>query len=110
MRNLNTKDTLKALAIFKKVGYQDFLKKLVKITDQDEQGTFLVGTILDTLADNETQESLFNFLSGPYEMTPQEVGNLPLDKQIEMIKELINSEENKKVIKTFTSALGSLMR
>lgn len=94
MRKLNTQDTFKALRLITKSKLKDKLTEIVKnISENGYDSLENVGiegimTVLETLTETSSEQLLYEVLSGPYEMTAKEVGELPLDEQIQKLSEL----------------------
>ena len=113
MRKLNSHDLFSASRVLGTLGYKQVIQQIYnevhKGIPQDEMGMLVIGTILDAVSSDErVEEAFFNFVSGPFEMKPQEVKELSPSDLITKLKELINGED-KETWKSFMSSLVSLM-
>jgi hypothetical protein len=97
MRKLKTSDIpafcrcLKAIGIKSEI--ESITKKADNIKDAWAQGFELIYNIFDKATEVNGEKELYKFLSGPFEMTAQEVENLEISVFFDMIKQLA-SENN----------------
>ena len=83
MRKLKTSDipalcrTLKHLGVKEKV--RDIAQETSNVKDAWEKGFDLVWNIFDLATEVSGEKHLYEFLAGPFEMTPDEVESLELD-------------------------------
>lgn len=90
MRGLKTKDIKPALKLVRKMNVGEKIKDIVKTTnDLDSAGVEIVGLILATYTDTEgAEEALMEFLSGPFEMSSNDVLELNLEELLAGIKDI----------------------
>ena len=116
MRKLNTADVFAAARIVKEAGLKDSLLDIMQDIDRkkasEKEVDFLeVGfegffAILETVSTKNMEQKLYEFLSGPFEIEPAQVGALELEELFEMLKEL-NEVSN---LANFISGLSKLMQ
>lgn len=112
MRKLNTPDVFKAFRLLTKSGLKDKLQGIIDDVAKngfksiEDVGITGLMAAIETLTDEKCERLFYELLSGPYELTPQEVAELDLENQIEMLTKLY--EENN--LKSFFSALSGLMK
>lgn len=96
MRKLKTTDIPAFCRCIKKIGLKDRIKQIAeesnKIEDIWEKGFDLVWGIFDLATEQAGEAHLYEFLSGPFEMSPDEVADLDLDVLFTNLKQL--AEEN----------------
>ena len=118
MRTLKTTDVFGAMRVIKAAGVKDEIKRIAfewdnkkNITedDQREVGAELIFSIIDGLADKKSESLMYEFLAGPFEMQPEEIGNLDLKELIDKIKEL-GKLESPEGWKAFFKSLGDLIK
>ena len=103
MRRLTSEDTFRAIRLVKTAGIKDEIKKMAKVVEQmqkekkeidiEEIGCDFFFNIVDGMADEKTEALLYLFLSGPLEITPDEVRKMSLWDLSGKIKELIRFED-----------------
>ena len=81
MRNLNTADLFKAVRVIKTSGLREELKPLLDKAadgkaDVKNVGIDAIMTVVGTLAENGVERAMYEWLSGPFEMDPEEVAQL----------------------------------
>lgn len=96
MRKLKTADLFTGARMLKKLGLKEQAKQIAaqadKVQDIWAMGFDFVWAIFDAATDKGGEKLLYEFLAGPFEMTPEEVGELDLSDMIDRLKQL--AEEN----------------
>ena len=107
MRKLKTSDIPVLCRCVKRLGLKDEIKKIANEADTAKEafdkGFDLFWNLFDIATEKEGEIYLYEFLSGPFEMTPEEVRDLDMDILIENIKQLI-SENNLSAFFKFAAA------
>lgn len=104
MRALATKDVFGALRV---MGKMDLFKLLedakMDITKEnaEEKAKELLVKMLMNVTDPLCEKEMYKFLAGPMEMEAEEVENLPLDKMVDGIAQVVEMSDMKSF---FTSA------
>lgn len=99
MRKFKTKDVFKLARILKHADALDVFKQAYAIKPQndtpeelervqEQRGEIIIMGMFN-LADAQTEEAIYEFLGDVYGMTPDGVGELDLDEQIEKITKLM---------------------
>jgi len=111
MRKLNFSDLFATARVVRASGMRPELKKIIK--DFSVKGSFDIEdigmdgllTVLECLAERNAEEAIYIALSGPFEMTPDEVSSLSADELFDRFKQL--SEDND--IKGFFTSLSGIL-
>lgn len=110
MRKLKTSDIPAACRCLKKLGVKDRIQAIAQKSDSAkdawDQGFDLLWDVFDAATESDGEQQLYTFLSGPLEMTPEEVADLPIPDLIASLKEL--AEENDLTV--FFKSAGALMK
>lgn len=97
MRKLKTADIPVFCRCIKRLGLKDQIKELAlnaeKASDVWDFGFEFVWNLFDIATEKNGEEALYEFLAGPFEMTPEDVRDLDIDVLIHNVQQLI--EENK---------------
>lgn len=93
MRTLNTADIFTALRILNETGLKEQLTTVVIKAKEENQEVESVGKevtlkLFEFLLEQKTERKLYEFLSAPFEVTPEDVEKMPIDKLIENLEEL----------------------
>lgn len=103
MRKLNTSDVFSLARLIKEIGIKEDIKKLStsvnENTDVKEAGFDLIFTVIEKFAEKNSEPALYNFLSGPLEIDPEEVGKVELFTLVENILEIADIEKWKAFLK-----------
>lgn len=87
MRKLKTIDIPALCRSLKKLGLKEEFKKIAQeangMKDVWEKGFDLIWQLFDTATETNGEGVIYEFLAGPFEMTPEEVADLDLDILIE---------------------------
>lgn len=96
MRKLKTTDIPAFCRCLKKIGIKDRIKQIAeesnKIQDVWDKGFDLIWGIFDVATEQAGEKYLYEFLAGPFEVTPEEVADLDLDILFANLKQM--AEEN----------------
>lgn len=92
MRKLKTTDAIAFCRCIKRVGLKERIREITanadNVQDVVDQGFEILWSVLEAAAEPEGEASIYEFLSGPFEMTPKQVGNLDLDVLIANLRQL----------------------
>lgn len=99
MKKLNTKDVFKMARFLRNLDFkkeaETVLREADSIDDVFSDGYALIYAIFEKIVDKNAEEQFYEFLSGPYEMTAEEVGELSIGEQIKNIKQLAKENDLK---------------
>lgn len=111
MRKLKTTDIPVLCRTVKKLGLREKFKTIAmeSNTGKDvwDRGFDLIWDLFDAATEAEGEHALYEFLAGPFEMTPAEVGNLDLDVLFSNLQQMA-ADNNLLVF--FKSAAKLMMR
>ena len=115
MRQLKAKDLFPALRVVNKAGIRD---EIVRMADKVKEGGLKLDTreigvevvfnILGQAGEPAAEEAIFEFLAGPFEMTPAEIREMDLADLVENVKACVAL--NKDTLKPFFDSLAGLIR
>lgn len=110
MRRLQTQDVFKALRIITATGLKEDLKEIVQENEGNETITKDVGVdiifkILERVSGEKTEQAVYDFLSGPFEVTAEAVREMPVTDLMENIRKI----EDVGSWKTFFRSVSALM-
>lgn len=92
MRKLETGDVFAAARLVKKIGIKEKFKAIAEEAnnagDVFDKGYELIWDLFDSATDQQCEAEIYAFLSGPLEMTPEEVSHLPLDELFKSLQQL----------------------
>jgi hypothetical protein len=92
MRKLRTSDIPSLCRSIKKLGLKERFKNLAQeannATDVWDRGFDIIWDLFDAATETEGEVAIYEFLAGPFEMTPDEVRDLDLDVLISNMKQL----------------------
>lgn len=97
MRKLKTVDVFEALRLIQRSGLKDELVPLIERFAKAPESLERVGitgalTVIEVFADNKCERLIYTWLSGPFECTPEDVGEMELTQLADNLK--ILEEEN----------------
>lgn len=97
MRKLKTSDVPVLCRCLKKLGVKDQFKSIAKeantLQEAWDRGFDLIWNLFDVATEPEGEGAIYEFLAGPFEMTPAEVCDLDLDQLLDNLQQLA-SENN----------------
>ena len=109
MRKLKTTDIPAACRGIKKLGLKEQIKDIAQkantVKDVWAFGFDFIWEIFDIATEKHGEAVIYEFLAGPFEMTPEQVGDLDLDVLIANLKQL--ADENN-LAGFFKSAAASM--
>ncbi len=109
MRNLETGDVFAFVRLTKKIGLSQNLKDMILSKDSIQDltaesfGYDLIFLLFDVAAEENAEEEVYKFLSGPLEMEPEAIKKTDPIELMEMLKQVADVEKWKSF---FTSAAG----
>lgn len=110
MRKLKTSDIPSLCRSIKKLGLKEKFKTLAQEANSGQEawdrGFNLLWDLFDVATETEGESAIYDFLAGPFEMTPEEVRDLDLDVLITNVKQL--AEDNN--LTGFFRSAARLMR
>ena len=110
MRKLKTSDIPSLCRGLKKLGLKEEMKQIAQdaneMKDVWDKGFDLIWQLFDTATETNGESVIYEFLAGPFEMTPEEVADLDLDILIENCKQL--AQENN--LGAFFKSAAKLMK
>ena len=93
MRNLKTRDLPAFCRAVKKIGLKEQFRKIAMEADTVKDipvlGIDFVWELFDAATEQDGENALYDFLSGPFEMTAEEVADLDLDKLFDGLRQLV---------------------
>lgn len=109
MRKLETSDVFAFCRCIKKIGVKEHVRKIAQeadtVKDVWNKGFELMWELFDTATEKNGEAILYEFFSGPFEMTVDEVAHLHIDELINKLQQL--AEENNLTV-FFRSAAKSM--
>lgn len=92
MRKIGTQDIFAAMRIIKASGMKEELKPVIEKAARgdfalEDLGIEAVLTVIEAISGTSAEKAFYDFLSGPFEMTPGEVAVLPWDELLENLKQ-----------------------
>ena len=110
MRKLKTSDIPVLSRCLKKLGIKDQFRELALKSDNTadlwSNGFDFMWNLFDVATEKSGEHAIYEFLSGPFEMTPKQVADLDLDILIEHMQRLV--KENN--LGTFFNIAARLMK
>lgn len=92
MRKLETRDVFAFARLIKQVHLKEELKTLFsqqsESRDELEVGLNLLLSLIELFAEKEAEQLFYEFLSGPFELSPEEVSSMELFELIAKVKEI----------------------
>lgn len=103
MRKLNGEDLFNFARLIKKIGVKEELGNVAKNlngeTDLNKIGYEVIFSVLEKCIEKNTEDSLWDFLAGPFEMKAKEVQKIELFELVEKIFEIADVEKWKSFLK-----------
>lgn len=108
MRKLNTKDAFMMMRLLKKTGMRNMVLDMTSKAKETGESVEQIGlnaffAIMEAISDTENENTVYQFLSGPFEMEPEKIAELDLMTLFDNLKQLA-AENNLKSF--FTSVSG----
>lgn len=110
MRKLKTSDVFNMLRTIKKAGMKEELKPYFRLAaegklDIEDIGIETVLGLMEIMSEQRSEDAIYEFLAGPFEMDPKEVADLDLDNLINLLGQLAKEND----LKVFTKAVSGLI-
>lgn len=109
MRKLKTADILVFCRCVKRIGLKEQIRTIAQNADTAkdvwDNGFDFLWTLFDAATEKEGESAIYEFLAGPFEMTPKQVSELDLDVLMANLRQL--AEENN-LAGFFKTAAGSM--
>ena len=97
MRQLNTSDLFKAARLIRKMGIKEDLKKFAEginaDQNQEEVGIDMLMLIFERATDETSEQLIYEFLAGPFEVAPHEVKEMELFTMVESLFKVADIEK-----------------
>lgn len=110
MRKLKTSDIFEALRLIKKANIKEELRPVIALAAEGNLSVADIGiegllTIVEIFAAKNSEQAIYEFLAGPFEMTPEEVESLELMQLSEYLGALSENSD----LKSFFMALQGMI-
>lgn len=93
MRKLKTSDIPVLCRCVKKLGLKETIQAIAKDSDSMrdvwDKGFDLIWNLFDIATEQAGEMCIYEFLAGPFEMTPEEVRDLDMDILLENIQQMV---------------------
>lgn len=111
MRKLQPPDLFNAMRIIRKAGIKEELKPVIRLAASGEFSIQDVGiegilTIIETLAEKKSEQAIYEFISGPFEMTVKEIESMDLIQLAENLETLAKEND----LKLFFTLLAGFLK
>lgn len=111
MRPLNTADVFAAVRIIRASGMREELKQLIRRALESDSPAESVGIegfliIAEAMAEKKSEQAIYEFFSGPFELTSEGVAALPINQLLDNIAELLKGCNLKSFFKSVSGILG----
>lgn len=112
MRNLQTRDMFNAVRLIKNLNLKEDVRGVIlnatntEDSSKDNAGIDLLFVILDKACEKNTEDKIYEFLSGPFECTPEDVAQLDIIDLFENLKQVASIDK----WKSFLSKAVQLMK
>ena len=110
MRKLKTADIPVLCRCVKRLGMKDKIREIAQAADNIQDvwsfGFDFIWELFDIATEKEGEEAIYEFLAGPFEMTPEEVRDLDLDVMMANIQQMV--QENNLI--SFFKSAAALMK
>ena len=97
MRQLNTSDLFEAARLIRKMGIKEELKKFAEginaDQNQEEVGIDMLMLIFERATDEISEQLIYEFLAGPFEVAPHEVKEMELFTMVESLFKVADVEK-----------------
>ena len=112
MRKLNAPDIFVALRLVKTLDIKTELKNLVTSvrsasSDVEEAGVLGILQVLEFVSEKQCERAFYEFLSGPFELNPDDIAKMDLQTLVENLTKLAEENDLKRF---FTSFLAMMKR
>lgn len=110
MKGLQTSDIFTFLRIVKSAEMREALKPIIKKAnsgkeDAENIGIDVILTVMECVSQHAAENAVYSFLAAPFEMTEDEVKELPIPELIKNLKELAKEND----LADFFSSVSDLM-
>lgn len=97
MRKLITRDIFACARCIERTGIKDVVRNIAEKSNGSEdlfnRGFDFFWDVLQCAARNEAEEEVYKFLSGPFEMTTEEVGDLSIEALADNLKKMAREND-----------------
>ena len=88
MRNLQTQDIFSLARVLKEANVLEVIKNIDKTKDVRQVGMTVIFEVIGNCTDEQCEDKIYKFLSGPFEMTEKEVRELDPEELLDKIFEI----------------------
>lgn len=111
MRQLNSQDVFVALRLVKRLNLKTELKNLVEYVrsasdNEEEAGVLGIIQILEFVSEKQCETAFYEFLSGPFQCTPEDISIMNLQTLIDNLLSLAKEND----LKRFFTSLWKLTK
>lgn len=111
MRKLNTSDVFALARVIRASGIRDELRPLIRRASESNAPVEDVGidgfmTIMEALAERKAENAIYEALSGPFEVSAEDIANMPLPQMVEKLSALAQENELKSFFGYVSGILG----
>lgn len=111
MRNLNTSDTFKFVRMIRDLNLKEEIRKIIldlnaasKGDKESKENKMDVGfniifTLIEKIAEENSEKALYEFLSGPFEINAEEVGKIEIFDLVEKVMQIATIDKWKSFLK-----------
>ena len=98
MRKLNTSDVFAALRLIRAANLREEIKPVMRVASEGKLSVEDVGidgiiSVVEMLAEKKAEKAMYEVLSGPFEMEPEEVANMELVQFAENLQQLAKEND-----------------
>ena len=109
MRKLKTRDIPALCRCLKKLGVKESFQKIAQESDTVaeawDKGFDLIWDVFDSATEESGESVLYEFIAGPFEMTPEEVADLDFDEFSDLLKQLAQDNNLKAFFKSAAKSM-----
>ena len=111
MRKLQTSDVFNAMRLIKKAELKEGIKPYLQMASSGDLSVEDVGIegilgLIEIMSESKSERAIYEILSGPFEMTADDVATLELDKLIESLGALAKENNLKVFFKSLSGLIG----
>jgi len=110
MRKIITSDVFNMLRIIKKSNLKEELRPYFRLAAEgtlniQDIGIETILGLMEIMSEQRSEDAIYEFLAGPFEMNPEEVAKLDLDTLVNLLSQLAKEND----LKVFTKAVSGLI-
>ena len=110
MRKIIASDVFNMLRIIKKSNLKEELRPYFRLAAEgtlniQDIGIETILGLMEIMSEQRSEDAIYEFLAGPFEMNPEEVAKLDLDTLVNLLSQLAKEND----LKVFTKAVSGLI-